>query len=295
MAVSWRNLGDIAFARIVEREEPAFVAAWLLPDATPEGLAPHRHWLEPDALDPASGLLILPIQSYVVRAPRHNILIDACLGEGKTCRWHLPWQRMRGLRFLADLAALGLGPEDIDYVLCTHLHGDHVGWNTRLVDGRWAPTFPRARYVIARRELEHWEDHNRGASAEDYEECIDESVLPVVAAGQALLVDTDHAIDDAVTLAPLPGHTPGHFGVRLRSGGAEAIMIGDLMHSPVQCAEPGWSASSDADPVLARRVRRRFLDDHAETNRLVLTAHFPSPSIGHIRRLGTAFRFHYAV
>ncbi|HUL09117.1 MAG TPA: MBL fold metallo-hydrolase [Candidatus Acidoferrum sp.] len=291
--MSVRRLGDIAIARIVEREEPAFAVSGLLPDATPETLAPHRHWLEPKALDPATGLLILPIQSYVVRTRRHNILIDGCLGEDKTCRWQMRWHKMRDLRFLSDLAALGLAPEDIDFVLCTHLHGDHVGWNTRLVNGRWVPTFPNARYMISQRELAHWEEYNKVASAEAYEECIDESVLPVVAAGQALLVDEDHAIDDEVWLEPLPGHTPGHFGVHLRSHGAEAIMIGDLMHSPVQCAEPDWRGGSDEDPALARQVRRRFLETHAETDHLVLTAHFPSPSIGHIRRAGKSFRFAY--
>jgi glyoxylase-like metal-dependent hydrolase (beta-lactamase superfamily II) len=288
-----RRLGDISIDRIVEREEPAFTVSGLLPDATPETLAPHRHWLEPKALDPVSGLLILPIQSYVVRTRRHNILIDGCLGEDKTCRWHLPWQKMTGLRFLGDLAALGLAPEDIDFVMCTHLHGDHVGWNTRLVNGHWVPTFPNARYVISRRELAHWQEYNKTASVEAYEECIDESVLPVVAAGRALLVNEDHAIDDEVWLEPLPGHTPGHFGVRLRSHGAEAIMIGDLMHSPVQCAEPDWRGGSDDDPVLARQVRRRFLETHAETDHLVLTAHFPSPSTGYIRREGGSFRFDY--
>jgi glyoxylase-like metal-dependent hydrolase (beta-lactamase superfamily II) len=288
-----RRLGDITIARIVEREEPAFAVSGLLPDATPETLAPYRHWLEPKALDPATGLLILPIQSYVVRTRHHNILIDGCLGEDKTCRWQMRWHKMRGLRFLSDLAALGLMPEDIDFVMCTHLHGDHVGWNTRLVDGRWVPTFAKAHYMISRRELAHWQDYNRTASADDYEECIDESVLPVVEAGQALLVNEDHAIDDEVWLEPLPGHTPGHFGVRLRSNGAEAIMIGDLMHSPVQCAEPDWRAGSDADPALARQVRRRFLDTHADTDKLVLTAHFPSPSIGYIRRQASAYRFDY--
>jgi glyoxylase-like metal-dependent hydrolase (beta-lactamase superfamily II) len=291
--MSTRRLGDITIARIVEREEPAFTVSGLLPDATPETLAPYRHWLEPKALDPATGLLILPIQSYVVRTRHHNILIDGCMGEDKTCRWQLAWHQLKDLRFLSDLAALGLAPEDIDFVMCTHLHGDHVGWNTRLVNGRWVPTFPNARYVISRRELAHWEEYNKTASAEAYEECIDESVLPVVAAGQALLVNEDHALDDEVWLEPLPGHTPGHFGVRLRSHGAEAIMIGDLMHSPVQCAEPDWRGGSDADPALGRQVRRRFLESHAETDHLVLTAHFPSPSIGHIRRHASAFRFDY--
>src|SRR5262249_24909044 len=139
-----------------------------------------------------------------------------------------------------------------------------------------------------------WEDYNKAASADGYEECIDESVLPVVAAGQALLVDEDHAIDDEVWLEALPGHTPGHFGVRLRSNGAEGILIGDLMHSPLQCAEPDGRGGRDVDPALAGQVRRRFLQPHAESDKLLLTAHFPSPSVGHIRREGRSFRFAYA-
>ncbi len=289
-----RQLGEIRLARILERELPEFPAIELLPDATPEGLAPHRHWLAPKALDPATGNLVLPVQSYLVRTRHHNILIDACLGEEKTDRTYAPWNRLRGSRFIGDLAALGLAPEDIDFVFCTHLHSDHVGWNTRRVDGRWVPTFPKARYVMSRREVEHVRARNAGGVVEDFSDALVESVLPVIAAGQSLLVAEDHALDDEVRLEPLPGHTAGHFGVRLASKGARAIMIGDMMHSPVQCAEPDWRASSDLDPEAARATRRRFLETHAETDCLVLTAHFPSPSVGHIRRAGNAFRFAYA-
>jgi glyoxylase-like metal-dependent hydrolase (beta-lactamase superfamily II) len=289
-----RRLGEIRLARILEREMPEFPATELLPDATPAGLAPHRHWLAPKALDPASGNLVLPVQSYLVRTRHHNILIDACLGEEKTDRTYAPWNKLRGSRFIGDLAAQGLAPEDVDFVFCTHLHSDHVGWNTRRVDGRWIPTFPKARYVMSRREVEQVRARNAGGATDDFSDALVESVLPVIAAGQSLLVAEDHALDDEVWLEPLPGHTAGHFGVRLASKGARAIMIGDMMHSPVQCAEPDWRASSDLDPEAARATRRRFLETHAETDCLVLTAHFPSPSVGHIRRAGNAFRFAYA-
>jgi glyoxylase-like metal-dependent hydrolase (beta-lactamase superfamily II) len=288
-----RQLGDISLSRILEREEPSFVATQLIPNATKEALEPYRSWLEPRALDPATGLLILPIQTYVVRTRHHNILIDTCLGEDKTVRWHESWHKLKGLSFLRDLATLGLRPEDIHYVMCTHLHGDHVGWNTRLIGGRWVPTFPNARYVMSRVELDYYRAFNRMASADEYEECIDESVLPVVEAGQAVLVGNDFALDDEVWIDPMPGHTPGHYGVHLRSKGAEAIMIGDLMHSPVQCVEPDWHSGSDLEPALARQSRWQFLESVANTDRLVMTAHFPSPSIGHIRRHGMAFRFDY--
>jgi glyoxylase-like metal-dependent hydrolase (beta-lactamase superfamily II) len=288
-----RQLGEIRLARILEREKAELEPTSLLPDATAEGLAPHRHWLEPKAVDPSSGKLVLPVQSYLVRTRHHNILIDACLGEQKTNRFYEPWHRLSGSRFLADLAGFGLAPESIDFVLCTHLHSDHVGWNTRLKDGRWVPTFPNARYVMSRREVEDARARREDPEA-DEPYALEESVLPVIEARQAELVAEDHALNDEVWLEPLPGHTAGHFGVRLASGGARAIMIGDLMHSPVQCAEPDWIASSDLDPVLARATRRRFLETHAETDCLVLTAHFPSPSVGHIRRAGNAFRFDYA-
>lgn len=289
-----RQLGDIRLARILEREAPEFEAIGLLPDATPANLAPHRHWLEPKALDPATGKLVLPVQSYVVRTRRHNILIDACLGEQKTDRFYEPWNKLSGSRFLGDLAAMGLASENIDFVLCTHLHSDHVGWNTRRQDGRWVPTFPKARYVMSRREVEHSSRLREEDPDADGADSLVESVLPVIEARQAELVAEDHALDDEVRLEPLPGHTAGHFGVRLVSRGSRAIMIGDLMHSPVQCAEPDWTAASDFDPALARASRRRFLETHAETDWLVLTAHFPSPSVGHIRRAGNAFRFEYA-
>lgn len=289
-----RQLGEIRLARILERELPEFRATDLLPDATSEGLAPHRHWLAPRAFDPATGNLILPVQSYLVRTRHHNILIDSCLGEQKTDRTFPAWDKLTGSRFLGDLAALGLAPEHIDFVLCTHLHSDHVGWNTRRIDGRWVPTFPKARYLMSRREVEQLQAGHDGGDPEEFSDALVESVLPVVAAGQALLVAEDHALDDEVRLEPLPGHTAGHFGVRLASKGARAIMFGDMMHSPVQCAEPDWRASSDLDPEVARATRRRFLETHAETDCLVLTAHFPSPSVGHIRRAGDAFRFAYA-
>jgi len=289
-----RQLGSIRIARVLEREQPEFGATDLLPDATPERLAPHRHWLEPTALDPTSGNLVLPVQSYVLRTRHHNILIDACLGEQKTDRFYAPWNRLSGSRFLGDLAALGLRPENIDFVLCTHLHSDHVGWNTRRQDGRWVPTFPNARYVMSRREVDHARRRRAEDPTADGADSLEESVLPVIEAKQAELVAEDHALDDEVRLEPLPGHTPGHFGVRLASAGARAVMIGDMMHSPVQCAEPDWAASSDYDPGLARATRRRFLEAHAETDCLVLTAHFPSPSVGRIRRAGSAYRFEYA-
>ena len=188
------------------------------------------------------------------------------------------------------LAALGIAPEDIDFVMCTHLHSDHVGWNTKLENGRWVPTFPNARYVFSEKELAAWRDvgHEK-FSRTPYED----SVLPIVEAGRAELVKNDYALDDEVWLEPTPGHTPDHVAVALASRGETAIMCGDLMHSPVQCLHPEWVPWPDWDVELAKRTRREFLDRYCETDTLVCTAHFPLPSAGRIVRDGDAFRFQY--
>ncbi len=278
-------LGDITVQRIVESEEPFLTLPQLFAEAPPEAIERHRHWLERWALCPETGKVILPVQSYLVRTGRHTILIDSCVGNDKSVEWHPPWHQRRDRTWTDKLAAAGVQPEDIDYVLCTHLHADHCGWNTTLRDGRWVPTFPNARYVMAKREYEH--------SQREAKPIFTENVLPIVAAGQAVLVDMDHALDDEVWLEPTPGHTPGHVAVRLASGGARAVMCGDIMHSPIQCVYPEWAFVSDQDPERARKTRRKFLESECESGDLVLTAHFPSPSMGHIVAKEDAFRFRY--
>lgn len=279
------NLGDIAVTRIVESEDPFRTLAQIYPDVPPEDFEPHRHWLEPWALCPVTGKIILPVQSYLVRTRRHTILVDTCVGNDKSAEWHPPWHRRQDKAWPERLAAAGVRPEDIDYVLCTHLHGDHCGWNTTLRDGRWVPSFPNARYIIAKREFDHCQSSGTPVFRE--------SIEPIVEAKQAVLVETDHALDDEVWLEPTPGHTPGHVAIRLASKGARAIMSGDVMHSPIQCAHPEWAFVSDRDPAMARATRRSLLESACEQGTLVLTAHFPSPSLGRIEVEGSAFRFRY--
>ena len=279
------TLGDMTVQRIVEMEFPFRTPGELYIDATDEAIDRHRHWLEPWALDPASGRIILAVQSYLLRTRHHTILIDTCVGCDKTSTFLPAWHRRSDRGWLARLTAAGVRPEAVDYVLCTHLHSDHCGWNTQLVDGRWVPTFPNARYVLARREVAHQESLGTPSFAE--------SVLPILEAGQAQLVDTDFALDDQVWLEPTPGHTPGHVAVGMASGGAAAVMSGDLMHSPLQCALPDWRYRIDSDPEEANRTRRRFLESNESSGRLVLTAHFPSPSMGRIVAADDAFRFDF--
>ncbi|MCP5149878.1 MAG: MBL fold metallo-hydrolase [Ectothiorhodospiraceae bacterium] len=283
-----RRLGDMTILRALELHT-TFDPAAFFPDTTPEDWAPHRHWLEPHAMDPASGHLVLPMQSYVVRTRHHTILVDTCVGNDKHRPTRPRWHMKSDDTYLAALAAHGLAPEDIDFVMCTHMHGDHVGWNTRLVDGRWVPTFPNARYVFSRREYEAWEKGHPKFARDAFED----SVLPVVEAGRAVLVENDHALDDEVWLEPTPGHTPDHVAIRLASNGASGVMCGDLMHCPVQCLYPEWTAWPDWDAALAKRTRRAFLERYADTDTVVCTAHFPLPSSGRVVSDGDGFRFVY--
>jgi glyoxylase-like metal-dependent hydrolase (beta-lactamase superfamily II) len=254
-------------------------------EATPEALDPYRYWLEPDALCPISQRIAIPVQAYLVRTRHHRILIDSCVGCDKSIPDAPDWHQRTDSSWLARLAAAGLAPEDIDYVFCTHLHSDHCGWNTQLRDGRWQPTFPNAKYVFSK--LEYEATARRGGA------CFEQSVLPVLEAGQAQLVELDFALDDEVWLEPALGHTEGHVVVNLKSGTRRAAMCGDLMHSPVQCPHPEWSPIWDRDAALARRTRRSFLERHAGTDTLVLTAHFPPPSFGRVVPRGNAFWFEY--
>jgi glyoxylase-like metal-dependent hydrolase (beta-lactamase superfamily II) len=213
------------------------------------------------------------------------MLVDTCVGNDKT-RTNPAWN-MLATDWLARLAAAGLPPESVDLVLCTHLHVDHVGWNTRLRDGRWVPTFPRARYVFGRREWEHWSR----VQEEEYAAIYADSVQPVLDAGRADLVEADHRISEEIRLEPTPGHTPGHVSVHIGSGGREAVITGDLMHHPVQCAEPEWPSNFDVDVAEARATRRAFCARYADRDVTVLGTHFATPTAGRLASQGDTWRF----
>ena len=278
------TLGRLSVFAVIERAGPTR-PTWLLPDATPEAVERHRSWLAPHFLDD-KGRFLQSIHSFVVQAPGLTLLVDTCVGNDKDRGGRPPFHMMH-TAFLDDLAAAGFPPESIDVVLCTHLHVDHVGWNTRLDGGRWVPTFPRARYLFARREWEHW-------SAEDDPDTariMADSVKPVLDAGLADLVAMNHRISGEIWLEPTPGHTPGHASVRLLSGDGAAVITGDLMHHPIQVAEPEWGSHFDSDLGEARQTRRAFCARYADTGALVLGTHFHHPTAGRIVPHGETWQF----
>jgi glyoxylase-like metal-dependent hydrolase (beta-lactamase superfamily II) len=279
-------IGDIVISKLIEDVHP-FDTKTGLPDATPDVFEANREWLAPHLYDFSADTLLLSFHTYIVRTPKHTILVDTCIGNDKERPWSEIWHHRSG-PYLDQMIAMDVAPESVDYVMCTHLHADHVGWNTRLLDGRWVPTFPNAKYIFSRRDYDHYagtdpDDHSHNAFRD--------SVLPIVEAGQAVMIDDDFSIDDTVTILPTPGHTPGHYCVRLRSQGAEAILTGDLMHFGVQVARPDWSAVFCVDGVASAATRKTFVDTYADSDVLIMPAHFPGPTCGHIVGSGTGTRF----
>jgi glyoxylase-like metal-dependent hydrolase (beta-lactamase superfamily II) len=275
--------------RVLEFEMPLGDPKWLYPASTPERVAAQHPWLAPEHIDLATGLLIMAFHTFVIRTKHHCVLVDTCSGNGR----HRPQKtryHMKNWPYLERLAAAGVVPDEVDFVLCTHLHVDHVGWNTRLLDGRWVPTFPNARYLFARPEWDYWQAHYKTEAFTDDPYHVD-SILPVIDAGLMDLVEGAYRIDDGVWLEPSPGHTPGHVCIHVSGGGRHAVMSGDLMHHAIQCAEPDWSSCFCVDADHSRRTRRAFLDRYAETDTLIMPAHFATPTAGRVVRAGGAWRF----
>ena len=280
--MKWR-VGAVTVTKIVELEVTGG-SRFILPQATYEAVLPIS-WLQPDFAD-ERGRLKMSIHALVVETPNRRIIVDTCLGNDKENRRIPTWNKLQ-TSFLADLAAAGYARETIDTVVCTHLHIDHVGWNTMLVDGRWIPTFPNARYLIGRIEYAHWAGQSE---REDMTAVLADSVAPIRDAGLVDPVETDHRICDEITLVPTIGHTPGHVSVRIASAGETALITGDFMHHPCQIARPEWSSIADSDPLQARHTREHMLARVADASVLVIGTHFAGRTAGHVVRDGDAFR-----
>ena len=276
------QIGDVRISRVVEAEGPT-PGTFLFADATPEMLLQHA-WLKPHFMT-EEGMLISSIHAFVVESQGKTIVVDTCIGNDKP-RAVKNWNMRKG-RFLEDMAEAGFPPDRVTTVLCTHLHVDHVGWNTLLKDGKWVPTFPKARYLIGRKEWDYWSK----AQDESDKAIQNDSVRPILDAGLADLVESNHKLTSEVYLEPTPGHTPGHVSVRISSKGSDAVITGDLMHHPVQCAQPEWANRFDVDSNAARATRRAFLEKYKDGKTLVLGTHFAAPTAGHVAADGPRLRF----
>ena len=282
--LSWK-VGAVTVTRIVELETtvPYNPERPLITEATPEALRRHG-WLYPDFVT-EDGHLKFSIHCLLVEAPGLRLVVDTCVGNDRP-------RGMTGGRplqtgFLSAFAEAGWTRESVDAVVCTHLHVDHVGWNTMLVDGQWIPTFPKARYLIGAREFAHWSAETDGEAPL----ILADSVQPIFDAGLADLVEMDHVISPELRLIPTPGHTPGHVSVAIESQGQRALITGDITHHPCQLAHPEWSPVFDSDPKAAAVMRRGVFTDVADQPVLVIGTHYAAPTAGHVKRDGEAFRF----
>ncbi|MGC1512165.1 MAG: MBL fold metallo-hydrolase [Acidimicrobiales bacterium] len=278
---TWR-IGEITITKVVDVVNMV-PPGLLIMEATAENLAPLAHWLKPHFLDD-DGNAPLSIHTFVVSTPETTVLVDTCIGNDKPRM--IPDWNMRQGRFLEDLASIGVEREAVDTVLCTHLHVDHVGWNTMVVDDRWVPTFPRADYLFGRAEWAFWEDEVDPFG----KEAKGDSILPIFEAGMAVLVESDHLVAPGIQLIPTPGHTPGHVSVLIESKGERAVITGDMMHHPVQMARPDWKDIADVDSAQAELTRLAFLQRFCDDHTLVLGTHFATPTGGRIVRDGDAYR-----
>lgn len=276
------NIGDVRIRAAVETmlEVPAEA---MIDRVSPETVAPYLSWLQPDYLT-EDFIMKVAIQSILVESAGTRIVVDTCFGNDR----ELPYPNVPVLHtdFLDRLAASGFPREEVDTVLCTHLHFDHVGWNTMLVDGTWVPTFPNATYLFGQDEYAFWQDHD------DFNIDLTDNVGPVVAAGLQQFVGTDHRITDEVWLEPTPGHSPGHVSVRVESKGDRALISGDMIHHPVQFVEQTWPAVSDHDPERAVATRQRMLRALANTDVLLIGTHFAAPTAGYVKESDGTWSWH---
>jgi glyoxylase-like metal-dependent hydrolase (beta-lactamase superfamily II) len=286
------TIGDVTITSIIERDGPWRAPGQMFPDAPADEIESTLKELEPETFDVASGKMVITYQTYVVRTPRHTILVDTCTGEDKGYPAPMDFPKQP---WLDGLKAEGLTFDDIDYVMCTHLHIDHSGWNTVLRDGRWVPTFPRAKYVFHKREYAAWEASTKAGETRPGGggSVFTMNCEPVVAAGQAMLVDDDFSLDDCITIEPTPGHTPCHCCVHIKSGDQHAVITGDLMHHALQIHRPSWSTMFCWNPTEAADSRTRFLAKFADTDTKLLPIHFPDPSVGRVESIGDRFRWRY--
>ncbi len=267
------EIGDVQITSVIEVEGPA-PAAFLFADVPPERVLEQHGWARGTFVDDA-GMLLTRVQALVISSGGQTVVVDTCVGNDK--QRDVPSWNQLDLPFLQRFAEAGFDPDRVDAVVCTHLHVDHVGWNTMLVDGEWRPTFPESRYLFAGPEYRHWAAEPFTARPEH-----GDSIQPIVDAGLMDLVDVDAEIAPGVRLVSTPGHTPGHCSVLVESGDASALITGDFMHHAVQVHTPAWCSRFDTDSEQGERTRREFIEEHADTDLLIIGTHFGGPCSGRI-------------
>ena len=280
------NLPNIKVYTLVEQALGSRPIKQFLSNCSTELINANRHWLEEEHLI-KDDLLLFSFKSFIVKTPHHTYLIDSCIGNHKN-RPHRPeWHLKNDSFFLDSLKRIQISPSDIDYVCCTHLHTDHIGWNTTLVNGQWTPTFPNARYLLSKKEFEFWQQDHFIKPNDSFAD----SILPIVEQNKVDLIDSNNELNDFVRMLPTPGHTVDHFAVSFGKDKHALIMTGDLIHTPLQLKYPDIGSSIDFNLEQGIRSRTQFLETFVDTDTICCPAHFPNASAGRIKHWGDGFKF----
>jgi glyoxylase-like metal-dependent hydrolase (beta-lactamase superfamily II) len=289
------QLGRMRVHKVFEMESPVPLLSQL-PGTTAEDLRRLMTWYDqPDEIsaDPEASLMTFSIHSFVIEVDGLTILVDTCDGNHKNRSLEAVHQL--NTDYLGNLHRAGFAPEDIDMVMCTHLHFDHVGWNTRLENGRWVPTFANARYIFGRRDYDYFRQNPAGEDL--HFEAFQDSIMPVMEAGQGEIVDENFAahreIGDGVWLEPAFGHSPGCCTVNAQADGPPALFWGDVINHPAQLIRFDLAHAFDTDGATACTVRKATLDRAADEGLMCFPAHFRRTSAGKVRRDGDAFRYEF--
>lgn len=285
----WYDLGDVAVAPLVED-----VRLLIRPDEFFPGFAfdPDAWYARDPWFDAAAGSMVLFIQSFVVCTPDTVLLVDACVGPGKERRRpqfdHLPeiW--------LDRFGEAGLRASDVDAVVFTHLHTDHVGAATIHRAGVWEPVFPHAPHYVVREEFDYWTSHEGTCAMHRTGDYIADSIRPIEAIGRLEFVAPDAVLDPRVRLLPAAGHTPGNLCVQVDGSAGSVVLAGDTMHHGVQVANPGLSTQYCVSRPGSAEVRTALLERSAETGAVLVPTHFPGPSAGRAHRAGAGYSFEFA-
>jgi glyoxylase-like metal-dependent hydrolase (beta-lactamase superfamily II) len=285
--MKWK-VGDTTITKIQEIVYPEF--SDVIPAATPDVVKKVK-WLFPHFVTP-EGHLSLSIHSLIVDTPGATLIVDTCIGNGRD-RDPFEIMHMLSTSYMEDMIASGYHPDGVDYVLCTHLHLDHVGWNTKMVDGKWVPTFPNASYLMGKKDLDFWGSID--ANAEDdflqiQRKVFDDSLQPILDAGLAKPVDGATDVCEGVRLIPTPGHSPGHVSVLIESAGESAMITGDVVHHPIQFNDPNLVSPFDVDNEMAVATRHRVFGEYADSPTLIIGTHFAGPTAGKLVRDGDTYR-----
>jgi glyoxylase-like metal-dependent hydrolase (beta-lactamase superfamily II) len=276
------SIGDMTVTEICDIRSFDIPLTNIFPQSDYQKLESHLHWLEPNLL--RDGNVRLAVRSWLLKRNGRNILVDACVGNHKQRPARSDWHERNDTSWTEALADAGLQPEDIHIVFCTHLHADHVGWNTKLENGQWVPTFPNARYITGQTEYAHWEAEIAASEGLVGHGCFQDSVLPVMELGQMDLVTDGFQLADGLVLKLSAGHTPGHMSIYASCEGDTGVFCGDTLHSPIQMVQPGWSSAFCSDPLLARQTRITLLEDLCDTSRILIPMHFGNTGRCHVTR-----------